>query len=104
MACTGEAVRWVKIIFGECAYRYRWNANKSINDVFSVILGYLSILWYRCTYESWIVAQFPQLITNFKRGNADAISLWFIGIWLTGDFCNLVGGNYLRKLICRDPY
>lgn len=36
-------------------------------------------------------AQLPQLITNYKNQNADALSMGFLVIWLLGDLTNLAG-------------
>lgn len=36
--------------------------------------------------------QVPQLIENYRNGNAEAISLLFIFIWFVGDITNLIGG------------
>jgi uncharacterized protein with PQ loop repeat len=36
--------------------------------------------------------QVPQLIENYRNGNAEAISLLFIIVWFVGDVANLVGG------------
>lgn len=35
--------------------------------------------------------QLPQLITNYKNQNADALSMGFLIIWLLGDLTNLAG-------------
>lgn len=34
----------------------------------------------------------PQLIENYRNGNAEAISLLFVFVWFIGDVTNLVGG------------
>lgn len=36
--------------------------------------------------------QVPQLIENYRNGNAEAISLLFIFVWFIGDIANLAGG------------
>ncbi|KAJ5162943.1 uncharacterized protein N7500_004773 [Penicillium coprophilum] len=40
----------------------------------------------------WFFLLVPQLIENYRNGNAEAISLLFISVWLIGDIANLVGG------------
>lgn len=39
-----------------------------------------------------IPSQLPQLIENYRNGNADAISLMFLFVWFVGDIANLIGG------------
>ena len=39
----------------------------------------------------WIVAQVPQLVINYQRKSADALSPFFVAEWLLGDTSNLVG-------------
>lgn len=34
----------------------------------------------------------PQLIENYRNGNAEAISLLFVFVWFVGDIANLAGG------------
>jgi solute carrier family 66 (lysosomal lysine-arginine transporter), member 1 len=36
-------------------------------------------------------AQLPQLITNYHRQSAEALSAFFLAQWLLGDTCNLLG-------------
>ncbi|KAJ5184689.1 hypothetical protein N7491_007442 [Penicillium cf. griseofulvum] len=40
----------------------------------------------------WFFLLVPQLIENYRNGNAEAISLLFVTVWLIGDIANLVGG------------
>ncbi|XHG05323.1 hypothetical protein AWENTII_008557 [Aspergillus wentii] len=40
----------------------------------------------------WIFLLAPQLIENYRNGNADAISFAFICIWFVGDVTNFIGG------------
>ncbi|KAL5365553.1 PQ loop repeat-domain-containing protein [Aspergillus floccosus] len=40
----------------------------------------------------WIFLLVPQLIENYRNGNAEAISLLFLFVWFVGDVTNLVGG------------
>lgn len=39
----------------------------------------------------WVVVFSPQIIQNFQRGNADALSVQFIIVWLLGDVFNILG-------------
>ncbi|KZO90479.1 hypothetical protein CALVIDRAFT_522648 [Calocera viscosa TUFC12733] len=50
----------------------------------SDVLGYTSIL-------SWLFAQFPQLIVNWKLQSAEGLALPFLVNWLFGDLTNLLG-------------
>lgn len=50
----------------------------------STALGCMSIL-------SWLCAQMPQLVKNYKLKSTAGLSLFFIGEWLAGDITNLVG-------------
>lgn len=38
------------------------------------------------------MSQVPQLIENYRNGNAEAISLLFLFVWFVGDITNLIGG------------
>ncbi|KAJ5585195.1 uncharacterized protein N7459_004995 [Penicillium hispanicum] len=46
----------------------------------------------------WIFLLVPQLIENYRNGNAEAISLLFVFVWFVGDVSNLVGG-FLAGLV-----
>ncbi|OAA55038.1 pq loop repeat protein [Niveomyces insectorum RCEF 264] len=39
----------------------------------------------------WIIVFSPQIIENFRRGNADGLSLQFLIVWLLGDVFNILG-------------
>ncbi|PFH60912.1 hypothetical protein XA68_10110 [Ophiocordyceps unilateralis] len=39
----------------------------------------------------WVVVFSPQIIQQFRQGNADGLSVQFIAIWLLGDVFNIVG-------------
>ena len=54
------------------------------NEAASGILGSISL-------ACWVFLLIPQLIENYRNGNADAISLSFIFIWFLGDVANLWG-------------
>ncbi|CAK8687159.1 unnamed protein product [Clavelina lepadiformis] len=78
LSCLKEnPIPWVYDIFDECIY----NAKEEIG----FILGLISIL-------CWICASIPQLYENYKNGKCEeALSLWFLLLWLFGDSSNLVG-------------
>ncbi|KAE8148167.1 PQ-loop-domain-containing protein [Aspergillus avenaceus] len=40
----------------------------------------------------WIFVLVPQLIENYRNGNAEAISFTFLLVWFVGDVANLIGG------------
>eukprot|EP00890_Picochlorum_soloecismus_P000010 jgi/Picsp_1/1009/NSC_04493-R1_vacuolar membrane pq loop repeat protein len=44
-----------------------------------------------CSICSWLVSQLPQLIVNYKRKSAEALSPFFLAEWLLGDTTNLLG-------------
>ena len=44
-----------------------------------------------CSICSWLVSQLPQLIINYKRQSAEALSPFFLAEWLLGDTTNLLG-------------
>ncbi|CAO3618467.1 unnamed protein product [Cunninghamella echinulata] len=69
-------IPWIYHVFGDCTYGYL--------DAASVLLGYLSILF-------WLNAQFPQVIENYRRGSSEGLSIKFLSIWLAGDSTNLIG-------------
>ncbi|CAO3659052.1 unnamed protein product [Umbelopsis ramanniana] len=82
MECTPTSIdgvvynHFIKAIFGECVYGYK--------ETLSLLFGYASIL-------SWLNAQLPQVIENYRRSSAESLSLTFLMIWLAGDISNLVG-------------
>ena len=39
----------------------------------------------------WVVVFSPQIIQNFQRSSADALSIQFIIVWLVGDIFNILG-------------
>lgn len=50
----------------------------------STVFGTLSIL-------SWLCAQLPQLIKNYRLRTASGLSIWFLAEWCSGDVANLSG-------------
>lgn len=56
----------------------------STREALSGILGSISL-------ACWLFLLLPQLLENYRNGNAEAISLAFIFVWFLGDVCNLVG-------------
>ncbi|KAK7428898.1 putative vacuolar membrane transporter for cationic amino acids [Neonectria magnoliae] len=53
-------------------------------EAISGICGSISI-------ACWVVVFSPQIIQNFKRQSADALSIQFIIVWLLGDVFNILG-------------
>ncbi|KAL2752699.1 hypothetical protein ACRALDRAFT_1083342 [Sodiomyces alcalophilus JCM 7366] len=53
-------------------------------EAISGICGSISI-------ACWVVVFSPQILENFRRGNADGLSLQFIVVWLVGDVFNILG-------------
>ncbi|ROT35848.1 PQ-loop-domain-containing protein [Sodiomyces alkalinus F11] len=53
-------------------------------EAISGICGSISI-------ACWVVVFSPQILENFRRGNADGLSLQFIIVWLVGDVFNILG-------------
>ncbi|KAL0083732.1 PQ loop repeat-domain-containing protein [Phycomyces blakesleeanus] len=69
-------IPWIYTIFGDCVYGWQ--------EATSILLGYLSIF-------CWLNAQMPQVIKNYRLGNADSLSFLFLTVWLTGDVANYIG-------------
>jgi uncharacterized protein with PQ loop repeat len=64
-------------------------------EAISGICGSISI-------ACWVVVFTPQIVENFRRGNADGLSLQFIIVWLAGDIFNILGAvmqNVLPTMI-----
>uniref|UniRef100_A0A7I4CNU2 PQ-loop repeat family protein / transmembrane family protein n=1 Tax=Physcomitrium patens TaxID=3218 RepID=A0A7I4CNU2_PHYPA len=74
--CKAGAILWIEAWFGDCVYSY-W-------ELTSFYLGLLSLLL-------WLVAQVPQLISNWRLQSAEALSPWFLFQWLAGDSFNFIG-------------
>ena len=72
--CQGP--EWIYRYFGECIV--------STHQMIAFYIGLMSIV-------CWLFAQTPQLITNYKNGNADSLSALFLFQWLAGDSLNLIG-------------
>ncbi|KAI0906699.1 PQ loop repeat-domain-containing protein [Ustulina deusta] len=56
----------------------------SVNEALSGIFGSVSL-------TAWICLLVPQLITNYRAGSAEGLSMGFLAIWLFGDVTNLSG-------------
>ena len=74
--CDAGANPIIEKYFHDCIYDTR--------DFVGFILGL-------CSLACWMVAQLPQLITNYRLQSAEALSPFFLAEWLLGDTCNLVG-------------
>ncbi|XP_059076391.1 probable vacuolar amino acid transporter YPQ1 [Cryptomeria japonica] len=71
-----KCVWWVQLVFRECVC--------GMQDYMSVVFGLISLL-------SWAVAEVPQILTNFKSGSTEGVSLGFLLTWVVGDIFNLIG-------------
>ncbi|KAG7274002.1 hypothetical protein CRUP_011184 [Coryphaenoides rupestris] len=81
--CPNGSV-WVWDGLGECAQDAR--------DMASVFLGLFSITCF-------MASSMPQYYSSCKTGNMDqALSIWFLLLWLGGDTCNLVGSFLADQL------
>ncbi|KAI9306290.1 PQ loop repeat-domain-containing protein [Cunninghamella echinulata] len=69
-------IQWIYFLFGDCVYGWQ--------ECLSLLLGYLSIF-------CWLNAQMPQVIKNYKLGDADSLSFSFLTVWLIGDVANFIG-------------
>ncbi|KAF8459130.1 PQ loop repeat-domain-containing protein [Terfezia claveryi] len=67
------------------------SSNLSTREIISGISGSISL-------ASWILLLVPQLIENFRNGNAEGISTTFLLTWLVGDIANLVGSIWANLL------
>lgn len=87
MACDNSLqhgfLKWLTNVTGECITTER--------EAISLLLGYVSISF-------WVFAQVPQLIKNYRRGSAEALSVLFLFNWLMGDFTNLIGSILTGQL------
>lgn len=91
--CLPGANSFIQHWFGDCIYNVR--------DLVGFLLGMASIL-------SWMVAQVPQLMANYRNKSADALSAFFLAEWLLGDTCNLLGallkGDQLSTVVFTAQY
>jgi uncharacterized protein with PQ loop repeat len=74
---------WIHKYFGECI--------KTDTQMVAFFIGLSSICF-------WLVAQAPQLYTNYQNGNADSLSALFLVQWLIGDSLNLIGSILSNQL------
>ncbi|PYI14187.1 vacuolar membrane PQ loop repeat protein [Aspergillus japonicus CBS 114.51] len=63
------------------------SASLTSREAASGLLGSISL-------TCWIFLLVPQLIENYRNGNAEAISLLFLFVWFVGDITNLIGGAW----------
>ncbi|RKF62252.1 putative vacuolar amino acid transporter YPQ1 [Golovinomyces cichoracearum] len=56
----------------------------TLQEACSGIMGSVSL-------AIWIFLLVPQLILNYRTGNADGVSLMFLCVWMIGDLANLIG-------------
>ncbi|RRT81517.1 hypothetical protein B296_00017499 [Ensete ventricosum] len=56
----------------------------STKDGISLFLGAASII-------SWVIAEVPQIMTNYYEKSTEGLSIAFLMTWIVGDFFNLIG-------------
>ncbi|KAK7377971.1 hypothetical protein VNO80_03407 [Phaseolus coccineus] len=56
----------------------------SVRESASFFLGLISVI-------VWVVAEIPQIITNYRTKSTEGLSLTFLVTWIIGDVFNLVG-------------
>ncbi|KAH9307860.1 hypothetical protein KI387_035771, partial [Taxus chinensis] len=76
-----------------CAYGRQcvWWVEKYLRDCVCGMRDYVSVGFGLISLVSWAVAEVPQIITNFKNGSTECVSLGFLMTWVVGDFFNLIG-------------
>ncbi|NP_001090364.1 uncharacterized protein LOC779275 [Xenopus laevis] len=84
-----DGIQWILNVFGECAVNGR--------DYASVYLGVISM-------GCFMVCTFPQFYEAFKTKKMhEAMSLWFVLLWLLADTLNLTG-TYLANQLPLQKY
>ncbi|XP_027359316.1 probable vacuolar amino acid transporter YPQ1 [Abrus precatorius] len=58
--------------------------SSDVKDRVSTTLGIISVI-------VWVVAEIPQLITNYKEKSSEGLSVTFLLTWIIGDLFNLFG-------------
>ncbi|KAK7286629.1 hypothetical protein RJT34_21765 [Clitoria ternatea] len=56
----------------------------SVREKASFVLGVISVI-------VWVVAEIPQIITNYKEKSTEGLSVAFLVTWIIGDLFNLFG-------------
>ncbi|XP_028761373.1 uncharacterized protein LOC114719959 isoform X2 [Neltuma alba] len=56
----------------------------SVKETTSFTLGMISV-------ATWVVAEIPQIITNFRNKSTEGLSTFFLTTWILGDLFNLIG-------------
>jgi uncharacterized protein with PQ loop repeat len=81
--CPYPTVPWIYSTFGECIHSTRQEA--------SFYFGILSLL-------CWILAQLPQIVTNWKNGSTEGLSLLLLLQWVIADSFNCLGTILIQSL------
>ncbi|URE44675.1 PQ loop repeat domain containing protein [Musa troglodytarum] len=68
--------RWAHMYFKYCLC--------STKDGISLFLGAASII-------SWVIAEVPQIMTNYYEKSTEGLSIAFLMTWIVGDLFNLIG-------------
>ncbi|KAK9465068.1 PQ loop repeat-domain-containing protein [Lipomyces arxii] len=71
-----EVVKWIATTSGSCMYGRMGE--------WSQLFGYMSLF-------SWLWAQLPQVIANYRNQSVDGLSWLFLFNWFLGDATNLIG-------------
>ncbi|VVT46090.1 uncharacterized protein SAPINGB_P001041 [Magnusiomyces paraingens] len=69
-------VQWIARYTGSCVY--------GTESTLSWVFGYISLI-------CWLGAQLPQIVTNYRNGSVEGLSLGLVFNWFLGDFTNFVG-------------
>ncbi|XVE60968.1 hypothetical protein DITRI_Ditri06bG0003200 [Diplodiscus trichospermus] len=73
---SAECWEWARVYINYCICSRR--------DQLSFGLGLVSVI-------SWVVAEIPQIITNYREKSIEGLSICFLITWIIGDLFNLFG-------------
>eukprot|EP01134_Creolimax_fragrantissima_P004079 CFRG4079T1 len=82
-ASCPDGPQWIFAYFGECVVGWQ--------HTLAFYIGLSSIGF-------WLFAQAPQMLSNYRNGNAESLSLLFLCQWLIGDALNLIGARMTHQL------
>ncbi|KAK7290715.1 hypothetical protein RIF29_05322 [Crotalaria pallida] len=67
-----------------CLELVKKHVGNSVRETASFTLGLISVI-------VWVVAQIPQIITNYRAKSTEGLSVTFLVTWIIGDLFNLFG-------------